>query len=151
MPGGRAARRESRHRGAAHGHLLDQGHGRDDRGGDVRAPGGQPGDDVAVQPLAPVHQGEERKHLGPGAAQVFDERGELVEGALGQSGRDQRHEQHVHGVQDILRNQRDARRAVQEHDVVLAGQRAEHAGQPPRGPLGLVERQVHVAVGEVGG
>src|SRR6185437_11717751 len=66
-------------------------------------------------------------------------------------GRDQRDDQHVGGVHDVLRDQRDARRTVEEHVVVLGGQRAEQLGELPGRLLVLpAQDQVHVAVGEVG-
>ena len=51
---------------------------------------------------------------------------------------------------DVVGEQGRARRAVQDDDVVFAGERPEHHREAPGGVLGLVERVLEVAVALVG-
>ena len=69
-----------------------------------------------MESLAPVDHREERQHGGA----AVDHRLELDERAGGQRRRDDRDEQRVGGLEHALGDQRDARRAVEEHVVVLA-------------------------------
>jgi len=78
-----------------------------------------------VQALTAVNHREEGADLGLAAIEAGHELGELVEGAHRQRGGDQRDQQDVGGVHDVFRDQGDARRAVEEHVVVLGGERAE--------------------------
>src|SRR5580704_7106019 len=149
--GGLAAGGERADRGALHGHALDLGQSRD--GGSCHAgPFGQKFfGDLLVQALTAVNHREEGADLGLAAVKAGHELGELVQRADRQRGRDQRDQQDVGGVHDVLRDQGDAGRAVQEHVVVLAGQRAEQLGELAGGGPGFtVQDEVHVAVGEVG-
>ena len=86
-----------------------------------------------------------------GSAIVGEEVGELVERALRQRGRDRRHEQRVGGGEHALAGQRDARRAVEDRDVVQIGERFQQRGEPAGRPFRVVEVQVEVAEREVGG
>jgi hypothetical protein len=56
----------------------------------------------SVELLAPVGHREECPHLGAVAVEARHELGELVEGAQRERGRDDRHEQDVGGVHDVL-------------------------------------------------
>src|SRR5262245_12364030 len=69
------ARRESGHRSAPDGHLLDQRQGRYRGGRDVFALGRQLFRDLLVQPLAAVDHRAEREYLGPVLVQAVDELG----------------------------------------------------------------------------
>jgi hypothetical protein len=62
------------------GHLLDQGQGRDDGGGQVAAAGAEVVDDLPVEALAAVDQGEEGEQ-GRWVLQLGHEGGELLQAA----------------------------------------------------------------------
>src|SRR5690606_3473175 len=132
-------------------HELDRGGGGDGGRGDVVAVGGQALDDLAVEPLATVDHREEGDDLRRVLDLVLDEGRELLEGADGQRRGDERDEEGVGGVEDALGDQGDGRRAVEDRQVVVLGERVEHPAHAAGAAAGAVEHQVHVAVGEVGG
>ena len=85
-----------------------------------------------------------------GSSYVGEELGELVERALRQRGGDGRHEQRVGGAEHALAGQRDARRAVEDRDVVQVGDRFQQRREAPGRALRVVEVEVEVAQREVG-
>ncbi len=76
---------------------------------------------------------------------------ELPERARRQGRRDQRDQQRVCGLEHTLGDERNTRGAVKEHPVVVTAQGREHPRDPARGPLGCVQGEIHMAVGEVRG
>ena len=81
-----------------------------------------------MQALAAVDHGEERQHIGA-AVGVGEKRLQLVECAHPQRGRDQRHEQRAGRLEDALRQQGDAGRAVEDDDVEVIGQGRQQLSQ----------------------
>ena len=69
-------------------------------------------------------------------------RSERVAGMSGTS-------EQVGRVHHVLRHQRNAWRAIQEDDVVVAGEAAQQLAEPSSPLAGVVELEVHVAVAEV--
>ena len=114
--------------------------------------------DFPVQLLAPVDHGEERQDLGAVPLELVDEVGQLLKRPHRKRRRDERDHHDVGGVQHILRDQRDGRRAVEEDRVVGGAERGEQLGQRTGGlaawrvvgpGIAEVQQQVHVPVGEI--
>src|SRR6185503_1248105 len=133
-----AAGGEHRQGSAVDGHLLDQGQGGDDGGGQVVAVGPEVVDHLAVQALSAVDHGEEGDQ-GRWVVELADELGELLQGADRQGGGDQGDQQDVGGVDNILGDKRDAGWTVQDGQVVVVGHRAEQAADPLGRLLGLAQ------------
>ena len=68
-----------------------------------------------------------------------------------QRSRDHRHEDRVGSLENALRDEREAGRAVEEDPVVLTAQWGENPREASRRLLRPVQMEIHVPVGEVGG
>ena len=106
-------------------------------------------DELAVVLAAPVDHRQQREHVGR-LDLVVEEVDELAERAAGEGGRHHRHEERVGGAEHALAGERDARRAVEEREVVVVVHRLEQRGQALGGVLGALEVEVEVAQREVG-
>ena len=146
----RAGRRERRHRCALLGHLLDHRPTRDHLGRHRRAIERESIGELAMGLLAAVDHRQERHHLRLAAGHPVDEVDELVVRTHREHRWDQRDEQHVAGVDDVLRHQGHAGRAVEDDHVVVVLQWRDQPADPVRGALRGVQVEVEVAVAEVG-
>ena len=148
--GGAVAGGEGAHGHAQRGHLLDGA-----RVGDrAREEPELLGDDVLgeapVQRLAQVDHAQEGQDARGAALALLQVLQELGQRAQRERRRQRRREQHVARPEDALREQREARGAVEHHVGVLAGQGGQELAQALLGAPAGLERQVQVAVGEVG-
>jgi signal transduction histidine kinase len=122
-PGGRTAGREYGDRSPLDRHSLNNGECGYGCGSHLRPFSRKIFSNVPVQFLSAVDHGKERHHVRLAAVEARDEVGELVERAHRKRGGNERDHDHVGGVQDVFRHQRDARRAVEENGVVFGGER----------------------------
>jgi signal transduction histidine kinase len=130
--GGRTARGEDGHRRTLHRHALDHGKSGDRCGSHLRSLRREILCYFVVQLFAAIDHGEERQYVRAVAVEAGDEFSELIQSPHRQRGRDQRDEDHVGRVQHVLRDQRDARRAVEEDRVVLVSERCKQLAQLAR-------------------
>ena len=139
-PGGRTAGREYGDRSPLDGHSLNHGQGGYGRGSHLRPFCGKILSNFPVQCLSAVDHGKERHHVRSAAVEARDELGQLVERAHGKRRGNERDHDHVCRVQDVFRNQRNARGAVEENGVVFGGEGSQELGQLRAGfPPGAAE------------
>ena len=135
---------------AKHAHALDVRRIGDDRGEHARL-AGQTLHGLQVHLLPFLGHGKENEQLGSAQAGGFEEVEQLPQGKHRQGGGDHGHEDVVRGVEDVLGQQGDVRRAVEKDALVVVLERAQHLGQPVVRLLAVVQGDVDVAVGEVRG
>ena len=148
---GRAARMVDHQRHARDAHQLDCAGHRDHSASDAWKRLRERLRQLTVQPPPAVDHRQERHDAWRRLRSAREERLQLLERAHRQRGGHKRHEQQVGGREHVLGHERDRRRAVEDRDVVVLGERVEHAGDALQRLLALVERDVQVSIGEVGG
>ncbi len=111
--------------------------------------GGESGDEFAVQLPAAIEHREEGQELLDRQAAGDAEVAQLSIGAHGQRCRDHGHEQPVGGVEHVLRHAREMRRAVEEDEIVVVGERREQLLQPLRRLLQIVQREIEVTLSQI--
>ncbi len=106
-------------------------------------------DQLTVQAFASVDHGKERYYHGIRGVFIA-ELEQLLVGADRKVRRDQRDEEDIGHIEDILRDQRHTRRAVQKNDVVIVANLAQQFLEAACRAVVIVQLEVEVAVGIIG-